>query len=398
MSVHRNILKKLTLSTFLLTSAVFSAQAQDAAAVAERMKELLSLQGTNISWSSISGEGANFSLEGVKVSFTGQPHSLDLGKINFAGVADDNGGYAIDTVSTEAYTTTEDGATIELSPFKMTSVKLPAKGSTDPIANLVFYEGAELASLNVKMGDKPVFSLENLTAEITAPTADKAMEFTGGADKFTADLTLVTDPQAKAAIEAMGYQTITGSLDLAGSWNPADGRMGFTTYDITVDSAGTFGMTFDIGGYTPDFIKALQEVQKQMAAQPAGADNSAQGLAMLGLMQQLTFHTASLRWDDDSLTGKAIDYIAKMQNMKPEDIKNQAKAIVPFLTAQLNNPELSAAITAAVTKYLDDPQSLEVSAEPAAPVPFSQIAASSMADPMALTKSLGVTVTANEDE
>ncbi len=54
--------------------------------------------------------------------------------------------------------------------------------------------------------------------------------------------------------------------------------------------------------------------------------------------------------------------------------------------------------TEAVTKYLDDPQSLEVSAEPATPVPFSQIAAAGMANPLDLTKSLGVTVSANEDE
>jgi hypothetical protein len=156
-------------------------------------------------------------------------------------------------------------------------------------------------------------------------------------------------------------------------------------------------MTFDLGGYTPDFIKAMQEMQKKMAEHPADADNSAQGLAMLGLMQQLTFHSASLRWDDDSLTGKAIDYIAKQQNMKPEDIRNQAKAIVPFLAGQLNNPELSAQITAAVTKYLDDPQSLEIAATPAAPVPFAQIAAAAMSDPLQLTRTLGVTVSANED-
>ena len=61
-------------------------------------------------------------------------------------------------------------------------------------------------------------------------------------------------------------------------------------------------MTVDLGGYTPAFVKSMQDMQKQMAAQPAGADNSAQGLAMLGLMQQLTFNSASIRWDDDSLT------------------------------------------------------------------------------------------------
>jgi len=124
--------------------------------------------------------------------------------------------------------------------------------------------------------------------------------------------------------------------------------------------------------------------------------SSEQGLAMLGLMQQLTFHSASLRWDDSSLTNKAIDYVAKSQNMSADDIKNQAKAIVPFLAAQLNNAELSSLITAAVTKYLDDPKSLQISATPPAPVPFAQIAATGMANPVDLTKTLGVTVKANE--
>ena len=98
-----------------------------------------------------------------------------------------------------------------------------------------------------------------------------------------------------------------------------------------------FGMTFDLGGYTLDFIKSLQEMQKKMAAQPAGADNSAQSMAMLGLMQQLTFNGASIRFDDDSLTNKALDYVAKQQGRSRDDIINQAKAIVPFVPAQLNN-------------------------------------------------------------
>ena len=398
MSVHRHLFSKLALSTFIFAAAIAGANAQDANAVADRVKQLLGNQGTDISWSAVNGSGSAFTLEGVKLSFAGHAQPLELGKISFEGVSDDNGGYRIESVSTEAYTTTEDGATIEISPFKLTGLKVPAAGSTDPIAQMLFAEGAELASLNVKMDGKTPFSLEGFTVEVTPPADGKPIEFSGAAEKFTADLSLVADPQAKAAIEAMGYQTINGFLEMAGSWQLSDGRMGLSQFDVTVDKAGTFGMTYDIGGYTPDFIKAMQDVQKQMAAQPAGADNSAQGLAMLGLMQQLTFQTASLRWDDDSLTGKAIDYIAKMQNMKPDDIKNQAKAIVPFLTAQLNNPDLSAAITAAVTKYLDDPQSLEVSAEPDAPVPFSQIAAAGMANPLDLTKSLGVTVTANEDE
>jgi hypothetical protein len=134
-----------------------------------------------------------------------------------------------------------------------------------------------------------------------------------------------------------------------------------------------------------------------MADEPAGADNSAQGLAMLGLMQQLTFHGAKIRLDDDSLTGRVLDYFAEQQGMKAEDIANQAKAIIPFLTAQLNNPELSGQITAALNAFLDDPQSLEIKAAPAAPVPFALIAAGGMTAPLELPKTLGVSVSANTD-
>ena len=52
--------------------------------------------------------------------------------------------------------------------------------------------------------------------------------------------------------------------------------------------------------------------------------------------------------------------------MSAKDIANQAKAIVPFLMAQLNNPELTTEVTAAVGKFLDDPKSLEIAAEPPA--------------------------------
>lgn len=398
MSVHHRLFSKLSLSTFILATTAAGAFAQDANAVADRFKQLMTQQGMELSWSAVNGDASAFSLEGVKLTVTGNPTPMELGKVSFAGVSEDNGGYHIETVSTDPYSTTREGMTVEMSPFKFTGVKLPPAGATGPLANVMFYEGAELANFSVKVGAKTAFSMENLTAEITEPADGKPMGFTGAAEKFTADLTLVEDPQSKAAIEALGYQNISGDIEMAGTWQPTDGRMGFTQYDITVNDAGTFGMTFDLGGYTLDFIKALQDVQKKTAEQPQGADNSAQNLAMLGLMQQLTFHTASLRWDDDSLTNKVVDYVAKMQNMKPDDIKNQAKAIVPFLTAQLNNPELSSAITAAVTKYLDDPKSLEVSAEPSAPVPFAQIMAAGMANPVDLTKSLGVTVSANESE
>lgn len=118
---------------------------------------------------------------------------------------------------------------------------------------------------------------------------------------------------------------------------------------------------------------------------------------MLGLLQQLTFNGASVRFTDDSLTNKILEYVAKQQGMSPKDVANQAKAIVPFGMAQLNNPELTAQVTAAVSTYLDNPKSIEIAARPSSPVPFALIMAGAMSNPADLTKTLGVSVRANEN-
>jgi hypothetical protein len=238
--------------------------------------------------------------------------------------------------------------------------------------------------------------MDGLHFEMTPPTGGQTMTFTGSTQNMSADLTGVTDPSSKQVIDALGYQTITGGIQVAGTWNPTDGKMAFTQYDMKVDNAGTLGMTFDLGGYTPAFLKSLQDLQKKMAEQPAGADNSAQGMAMLGLLQQLTFNSAQIKFSDDSLTGKVLDYTAKQQGVSAADLANQAKAIVPFMLAQLNNPELTAQASAAIGAFLDNPKSLTISAKPAAPVPFAMLMASGMGNPAELPKQLGVTVTAND--
>src|SRR5262249_25464330 len=151
----------------------------------------------------------------------------------------------------------------------------PAENATDVMASLMMYSDANIANVSVKKGDKSLFTMEDLHVEITPIADGKPMEFSGAAEKFSADLSETDDAQTKAVIEALGYQNINGSFEMAGSWQPTDGSLSLSQYDITVDNAGTLGMTFDLGGYTPDFIKQIKELQKQMAAQPEGGDNSA---------------------------------------------------------------------------------------------------------------------------
>ncbi|UCI06000.1 hypothetical protein [Mesorhizobium sp. B1-1-8] len=396
MTIQRSMLKTLAFSTFLLTLPLNAAFAADPA-VAERLKAALTAQGIDVSWTGVSGDDSNVVLQGVSVKPAAEKEALPIGDVKLEGVTEANGGYEIATLSTSAFEHSKDGVTLNLSPFIIHDMTVPAEGSTDPLASLMMYKSAELSKMTVKVGDKTAFSMDGLAVEITPPADGKAMDFTATTEKFNADLSLVDDPKSKEAIEALGYQNIAGTIEMAGTWQPSDGKMELSKYDIAVDNAGTLGMTFALGGYTVDFVKSMQAMQKTLAAQPEGADNSAQSMAMLGLLQQLSFNGASVRFDDDSLTGKILDYVGKQQGMSGKDVANQAKAIVPFGMAQLNNPELTAEVSAAVNTFLDDPKSLEISAEPPASVPFALIMAGAMSNPLDLPKTLGVKVKANED-
>ena len=351
--IKRSTLHKLAFSTFLLTLPLNAALAQDTV-VADRLKAAFAGQGVDLSWTGVTGDASSMVLQGVSIKPAGEKEALKIGDVKLEGVTEANGGFDIATVSTTAFE-------------------------------------------HSKEGDKTAFSMDGLNIQITPPADGKAMEFSGTTKAFNADLTLVDDPKSKEAIDALGYQQISGNFALAGSWQPSDGKMELSKYDITVDNAGTLGLTFSLGGYTTDFIKSLQAMQKKMAEQPEGADNSAQGMAMLGLLQQLSFNSASIRFTDASLTNKVLEFAGKQQGMSAKDIANQAKAIVPFGMSQLNNPELTAQVSAAVGKFLDDPKSLEISAQPPSSVPFALIMAGAMSNPLDLPKTLGVTVKANEN-
>lgn len=397
MTIHHPLLKKLALTTILFSLPLSAADALEASKVGDRLKTAMAGQGMEISWTNLSENGSQIVLEGTTVKVPNAPAPATIGNVTLDEITEVGGGYRIGKVTFPTYALAQDGLNIDISGAELTGLSLPPEGSTDPLASIMMYETADLATVSVKRADKQLFSMNDLHIEVTPPKDGAALEFSGVAEEFTADLTGVEDPEAKKVIEALGYNTINGDFAMEGSWQPSDGRMGLTQYDITVENAGTLGMTFDLGGYTPDFLKAIQDMQKKMAEQPAGSDNSAQGLAMLGLLQQLTFHGATIRFDDDSLTGKVLEYVAKQQGQKPADIANQAKAIVPFLMAQLNNPDLTKNVTEALNAYLDDPQSLEIEAAPASPVPFALVMAGAMSAPQELPKTLGVTVTANEE-
>lgn len=386
-------------ATTLLSAATFAgASAQEVEAAAERLQAYVADQGFKIEWEGIDldADGSSGSLVGVSAG--NDEAMVPVGNIRLSGVTRDDKGYRVERISLADFSGADEEEDVQFAArgIELGNVLLPDEDKRDNYGGFLFYETFDLAQMALTIEGTDVFSMGDVHFEITEPDGDTPMDFSGAAESFTVDLSLMEDENQLAVMEALGLKQMEGYFEIEGSWNPNDGRIEFSQYDMTVAQAGTIGFTFDVGGYTPSLIASLRDLQKQMAENAEGDDNSAQGLAILGLLQQMTFHSAEIRFTDDTLTSKVLDYVAKNQGMRPADIANQAKAVVPFALAQLNNPELTAQASQAVSAFLDDPRSLTVSARPAQPVPFAMLMATAMTTPVELTKSLAVTVTAND--
>ncbi|TJX60404.1 MAG: hypothetical protein E5W21_13195, partial [Mesorhizobium sp.] len=161
MTIKRSTLRKFALSTFLLTLPLNAALAQDAA-VADRLKAALSAQGVDISWTGVTGDNTSMVLQGVSVKPAAEKEALAIGDVKLENVTEANGGYEIGTVSTSAFEHSKDGVTLDLSPFVIHDMTVPADGSTSPLGSLMMYKSAELSNMTVKVADKTAFSMDGL--------------------------------------------------------------------------------------------------------------------------------------------------------------------------------------------------------------------------------------------
>ncbi|WP_137113822.1 MULTISPECIES: DUF945 family protein [Mesorhizobium] len=397
--MHHHSRRVLASAAFMFVTAFSTAStyAQDATAVAQRLKDVLAYQGVDLAWTTATGSGSQVVLDGVTYGASGRAEKLPVGKVTLDGVVENNGGYNIATMTFAPISLNDSGMSFDVTPATLSGVKVPPPGGTDYLSNMLFYESGKIDRAEVKQGDKQIAMVEGIHFNMTPPVG-APMNFTGGADKFSVDLTTMPDPKAKATAQALGYDQISGNMQINGTWNPQDGRLQLSKYDIAVDNAGKLGMTFDLGGYTPEFLTTMQQLTKKMSENPQADDNQQETAQIVNLAQALVLNGASIRFDDASITNKVLNFVAQQQGTDPAQLREQTKTIVPFLLASspIKDEMLKKNIAEAVVKYLDDPKNLTIRANPATPQPFAILGALGQTDPASLPTALGMTVTANE--
>ncbi len=381
-----------------LATLASPAFALDGADLLAKLNATYATSGVSISSSNVTADGSNVTLEGAQMTATGSEAPIKLGTITMEGVEEDgDGGYTVETVSFEDINVTEAETTVTAKDLSISGVSIPGKVVPGTLESLLMYESATAGPVSVTAKGKEVFSMSGMEANVTRMDDDAGLEFDATMSDLKADLTSVEDPKTKEALDKIGLHTLDGKVSMSGSWELASGKLAVDEYAFDFKDVGRLNLSLAFSGYTLDFLKNMQDALKTAEANPNKEEaNAAMGMAMMGLVQQLTFDKASISFEDASITKKLLDYAGSEQGVTGDQMAQSLKGLVPIMIAQLNMPDLQNQISAAVNTYLDDPKSLTISAEPKEPVPFPMIMGAAMGAPQTIPQVLGVTVTANQ--
>lgn len=255
-----------------------------------------------------------------------------------------------------------------------------------------FYTAASVDGVSISDDGAQLMSFDAVNVTVTPYETDKPISSSVTVDRIQFDTENLDDPRARETMKALGYEQLRGDLVVNAVWNPQNGQLALTDMTLSAEDAADLTLMLDVRGYTTEIVQAMRDLQKNTTPD----NEQASGMAMLGMLQQLEFHSMSLKLKDESLTGRLLDFVAAQQGMNRESVTAMALGFLPLGLAQLQSPEFAANAQQAISTYLNDPDTLTISAEPTDPVPFALLMGPALGgNPQALLQMLNVTMSAN---
>lgn len=398
MTLYRST--RLLLASAALTAFTGPAFALDGQDLLNKINASFASGGTTITADSIEVSGSDVLLKGVKFGVEGQTEEkpLALAELTLEGVSEEEGGaYYIERVEFPEVNVTEEKSTFKVQDLYLAGVYVPGDVNAEGIDSLMFYEEAHSGPVDVTVDGKSIFSMAEAIGTMGLSDDETTITFEGSVTGVKADLSTVEDPQAKAQIEALGLTNLDGNMNMSGSWEVESGTIDIDDYSIDFANVGKLSLAFSMSGYTLDLVKQMQEQARMMQAQPQNEQaQQAAGLAMLGLVQQLSLVDAQIRFEDAGITKRGLDVAGKSNGADGAQMAQMVKGMVPILLAQAKLGAIQNEISAAVNTYIDDPKALTIAAAPANPVAFPMIMGAAMGAPETIPGLIGLKVTAND--
>ncbi|MFY8099115.1 MAG: hypothetical protein ACOVOA_04055, partial [Allorhizobium sp.] len=304
MTLYRST--RLLLASAALCAFTGPAFALDGQDLLKKINASFASGGTTITADAIEVSGSDVLLKGVKFGVDGNAGDkpLTIAELTLQGVSEEEAGaYYIERIEFPEVNVTEEKSSFKVQDLYLAGVYVPGDVNAEGIDSLMFYEEAHSGPINVTIDGKSVFSMTEAVGTMGLSEDETTITFEGNVTGVKADLSTVEDPQSKAQIEALGLTTLDGNMTMSGSWEVESGTIDIEDYSIDFANVGKLSLAFSMSGYTLDLVKQMQEQARMMQAQPQNEQaQQAAGLAMLGLVQQLSLVDAQVRFEDAGIT------------------------------------------------------------------------------------------------
>jgi hypothetical protein len=341
MTVHHSP-KRLFSASLLaagLSLPALPALALDADDFATKLAALSSQGGNRLSFSAVEPDGSTVVLRSVRIEVPGQA-PIAAGDITFKGVEEeDDGSYFVSEALFEDVEINEGPTTVTVEGIEMSGLSVPGNGETGSLAGMLFYERFSTGEISVETDDVRVFSMAGVDMQVERQDDGSKVDMRMNGSDLKIDLSTIDDPKARDAIQQLGYETLTGDIKLDAAWDATAGTINMQEYSLSLDEVGRLSMSMEISGYTLEFIKAMQQAQASAAANPdPQAAQQALGFAMLGMLQQLSFNSASVRFEDASVTERALAFAGKQQGVSGDQMRMALKGMLPLMLGRIRPP------------------------------------------------------------
>ncbi|MBN9670071.1 hypothetical protein [Roseibium aggregatum] len=296
----------------------------------------------------------------------------------------DSGRLQLSSLELQKLTLAADDGGLSLANLKVTGLLLPTPeevaAKTGPVGPA--YKTLEVNKVQIRKENGKVADIEKIASSIDAldgglPTSGK-FAITGAALEVKQ-----LDSKEGKSLSQLGYDTLTLNVSGALNWDPETAKFNVPELKVDAEDAASLSVSLSLGGVTRDVIAKLNKK----------TNNPEEAMALL---QNVTIETAKIRLDDASLTGRILDKEAQNAGVETSDYVSRLTGSLPMMLGMLQNKELEAKVSTAVTEYLTTPGSLEVTATPGVPVPIAQIVGTAMLAPQMIPQILSVGITANQ--
>lgn len=188
-------------------------------------------------------------------------------------------------------------------------------------------------------------------------------------------LSLVSHPMAQMVLGAVGADPVQADLSLTLTFDQASGN-------FSLDNDTAIGKVGDLSASA-----ALSGIPAEILKNPMQANEAIATAAIDGL---------TVRFNDKGITPFVMGMMAEQAGVSAAEFAEGMAAQVEMQIGMMTgDTALAGDLGQTVQAYLDDPQSLLISAAPGNPVPFAQLIGAAMAAPKQIPQLLNLTITAN---